>query len=114
MVTSASNLTRNGVKDFIVQRVSAIILAIFAIFILCFVLAHPHLTFATWNSLFQCIWMRWFTLVAALSLFAHAWVGIWTIFTDYLHCAWARSVLMILIILGFLFCLIWVIRILWG
>ena len=114
MVTSSSNLTRNGVKDWVIQRFSAIVLAVYAIFIFCFILSHPGISYATWVGFFHNIWIKWFTVLAVLSLIAHAWVGIWTVLTDYVHCAYARASLMIIFVLAFLFYLLWVFEILWG
>ncbi len=114
MVSSVTGLTRSGLKDFLVQRVSAIILALYSLFLVGYFLGHPHLDFAHWNGLFACTWMRLFTVLALLSLIAHAWVGMWTIFTDYIHCAMGRAVLQILVILAFIAYVVWCISILWG
>lgn len=114
MVNSVTNLGRNGIKDWIIQRCSAVVLAAYAIFLFCFILSHGPLHYATWQALFACVWMKWFTLLALLSLIAHAWVGIWTILTDYVHCAYARSALLVIFVLAFFWYLLWVIHILWG
>ncbi len=114
MVTSSFNLTRNGVKDWIIQRISAVILAVYSLFLFCFILAHPDINYKTWLVLFQHFWMKWFTLLAILSLIMHAWVGMWIIITDYIHCAYIRATLMVLFMLAFLFYLVWMIAILWG
>jgi succinate dehydrogenase / fumarate reductase membrane anchor subunit len=34
--------------------------------------------------LFDQTWMKVFTLMAALSLAAHSWIGLWSVLTDYL------------------------------
>ena len=34
--------------------------------------------------MFEQTWMRVFSLLAILSLAAHAWIGMWSVFTDYL------------------------------
>lgn len=114
MVTNSTSLTHNGIKDWLIQRVSAVILAAYIVLLLCLMVAHPNIDYATWSALFQPLWMKCFTLLAMLSLIAHAWVGVWTVLTDYLHCAYARAVLMIVFILAFLFYLAWIIEILWG
>ena len=85
MVTNTTNFSRSGLSDWIVQRVSAIVLAAFTVFMLGFVLMNPGLDFDTWGDLFEQTWMRVFFLMALISLLAHAWVGMWTITTDYLN-----------------------------
>ena len=37
-----------------------------------------------WHALFSANWMRIFSLLALVALSVHAWVGMWTISTDYL------------------------------
>jgi succinate dehydrogenase / fumarate reductase membrane anchor subunit len=41
-------------------------------------------SYAEWTALFAQTWMKIFTLLAILSLAAHAWIGMWGVFTDYL------------------------------
>jgi succinate dehydrogenase / fumarate reductase membrane anchor subunit len=40
--------------------------------------------YTSWRLLFDQTWMKVFTLMAALSLAAHSWIGLWSVFTDYL------------------------------
>ncbi|MDF2939868.1 MAG: succinate dehydrogenase [Gammaproteobacteria bacterium] len=114
MVSSVTALTGNGLKDWFVQRLSAIVLAVYSLFIVGFIIGHSPLDYTTWYSLFHHAWMRFFTILALLSLIAHAWVGIWTVLTDYVQCRLVRGTVQVLIILGFLACIIWCIDILWS
>jgi len=113
MIGSVTGLTRNGVKDFWVQRISAIILAVYVLFLLGFLISHSPVNFAIWKNLFVCTWMRIFSLLALLSLLGHAWIGVWTIFTDYVTCAVLRGILQIAVVIVLFFCLLWGIHILW-
>ncbi|MEM1141673.1 MAG: succinate dehydrogenase, hydrophobic membrane anchor protein [Pseudomonadota bacterium] len=73
---------RSGVVDWLVQRSTAVILFAYFAF-LAYVFA-GGVTFAQWSSLFDQVWMKVFTSLAAVSLAAHAWIGMWGVFTDYL------------------------------
>ena len=84
MVTNVTNFSRSGLYDWMAQRVSAVVLAAYFLFLLGYVVAHPGLTFADWHALFSQSWMRIFSLLALLAIAVHAWVGMWTITTDYL------------------------------
>ncbi len=84
MVTSVSSLGRSGVFDWLVQRVSAVVLLAWFVFVGIYLATHSSLTFEQWTNLFNLTGMRIFTLGAILALCAHAWVGMWTISTDYL------------------------------
>jgi succinate dehydrogenase / fumarate reductase membrane anchor subunit len=44
----------------------------------------PELNFAEWKGLFAQTWVRIFSLAALLSTAAHAWIGMWSVSTDYL------------------------------
>ena len=82
MVTSVTNLGRSGVSDWLVQRVTSVILL--AYFGLIGVTLASGTSYAEWSALFDRSWMRVFSLMALLSLAAHAWIGIWAVLTDYL------------------------------
>lgn len=83
MVTAVTNLGRSGVYDWLIQRVTAVVLTLYTFFIVGFVLANQPLDYATWQELFSQFWMRIFSLLALLSLAAHAWIGLWAVLTDY-------------------------------
>ena len=84
MVTSVTNLSRSGLYDWMAQRVSAVVLAAYVLFLLGYVLFNPGMTYVEWHGLFSNNAMRIFSLLALVALGAHAWVGMWTIATDYL------------------------------
>ncbi|WP_211828784.1 succinate dehydrogenase, hydrophobic membrane anchor protein [Kistimonas asteriae] len=84
MVTNITNLSRSGLYDWMVQRVTAIVLAAYFVFLTIYLVVNPGLGFDQWSGLFQQTWMRVFTMMALLALGGHAWVGMWTISTDYL------------------------------
>jgi len=114
-------MSRNGVSDWIVQRVSAVVLAAYTLCVLGFVLMNPGLDYETWSGYFALTGMKVFTMLALLASAAHAWVGMWTIGSDYLqeHTLGAGATRLrfiyqigsVLIILAYL---IWGINILWG
>ena len=107
--------TRSGLKDWFVQRLSAVIVLFYGVFIIIAVLYLPDTNpYHAWQALFHNIWVQIFTILAFLSLIGHAWVGMWTIFTDYIKCPWLAGSLQVLAILGYLVCFIWLICILFS
>ena len=121
MVSNITNLGRNGVSDWLIQRVSAVVLLAYVIFLAFYIGTHPDLTFQQWQGLFASVGMRAFSLLALLALCAHAWIGMWTVFTDYLTSAVLGSAATV-VRLGFqLLCLlvlfayfVWCVQILWS
>ena len=82
MVTSVTSFSRTGLSDWLIQRVTSIILL--AYFLLIAYQLMGSVDYTGWARLFEQTWMKVFTLMAALSLAAHSWIGLWSVFTDYL------------------------------
>lgn len=114
MVTNITNFGRTGLSDWLIQRVSAIILMLYTIFMVGYLLFSPELDYLTWSGLFSQTWMRIFSLLAFLSLAAHAWIGLWTVVTDYIKPTGARFAVQIAIILAIFVFVVWGIQVLWG
>ena len=84
MVTSVTSLGKNGLYDWVIQRATAVVLGVYFLCLMGFLIVNPDLTYDQWQSYMSSTYMRVFTLIALLSMAAHAWVGLWTISTDYL------------------------------
>ena len=84
MVTAVTNFGRSGLSDWLLQRVSALVLLAYLLFITVYLAVSGDLTHAQWQGLFSQTWMRIFSLAALLSLAMHAWIGLWSVSTDYL------------------------------
>ncbi|MEZ5573316.1 MAG: succinate dehydrogenase, hydrophobic membrane anchor protein [Halioglobus sp.] len=82
MVTAITSMGRSGLYDWMMQRVSAVVLLAYFLFLGGVLVS--GVDYASWKALFSQTWMRVFSLLALLSLGVHAWVGLWCVFTDYL------------------------------
>ncbi|WP_227691553.1 succinate dehydrogenase, hydrophobic membrane anchor protein [Psychrobacter aestuarii] len=118
---SATGLTGSGSRDWIVQRISAVVLAVYSVVMLGFFLTHGNVGFAEWSGFMNSLPMRLFSLVAIIALAGHAWVGMWTVFTDYIttsklgaKASGLRLVLQALMIIAIFVYLFWGIMIFWG
>ena len=114
MVTNVTSLGRSGLYDWMMQRVTAVILAVYTVFIFGFLLLNPDLTYPQWKELFDNTFVRIFSLLALLSLGGHAWVGLWTIATDYLKATGVRFIFQAICGAVMFAYLVWGIQILWG
>src|SRR3990167_5906844 len=54
MVNNITSLTGNGLKDWLIQRITAIYFAGYILFLFVYLLYHPHLTYHEWRLLFSC------------------------------------------------------------
>ncbi len=117
---SATGLTGSGVRDWIVQRISAVILAVYSVVILGY-FAFADVNYESWHCFMSSLPMKLFSLVSILALAGHAWVGIWTIFTDYItvsklgkFASSLRLVLQALMIISIFTFLFWGVMIFWN
>ena len=115
MINTITSLTNSALKDWLVQRVTAVIITAY---ILCWLWLGctlvEELSYDVWVELFSMPWLRYFSVLFLLSLIAHAWVGMWTVYTDYIKGAILRLVVQVVTIVAMLSFVIWGIFILWG
>lgn len=109
-----ARLNTRGLRDWIVQRITAVILGVYTIGLLIYLWSHQPLNFAEWYNFHQHLGIKVFTLLALLCLLGHAWIGLWTVFTDYIKNLPLRFLLQVLVLLLLLWYVIWGIQILWG
>lgn len=83
MVTTVTSFGRSGLSDWLIQRVSGVVIAAYFLFIVGWLSTHKGLDYQTWLSLHQLTCMQIFNTVTLLSIVAHAWIGIWVVLTDY-------------------------------
>lgn len=85
LVVNVTSLSRSGVADFLLQRVSAVFLVVYAGCIVWCVLVHPDLEYAQWVAFMHSPVMLILGTLTLLSWGIHAWIGMWTVGTDYLN-----------------------------
>ena len=103
-----------GLRDWLIQRITAVVMAVYSVALAGYLLLQPHLNYDVWTELFSGQLMRTFTLLFLLNLFYHAWIGIRNIVMDYVKPAGVRLVIHVLVILVSLLYAIWAVQILWG
>jgi len=91
--------SKAGLRDWLIQRVSAIIIGLYTLFIVIYLLANPSLAYAQWHHLFQGLPMRIITLLVVLTIVWHAWIGLWTVLTDYVKNTSVRVIVQGIIII---------------
>lgn len=121
MRNSATSFSRSGVSDWLVQRVSAYILAAYFFVIVGFLICNQELDYRQWHAFMTHPAMGIFTLLSLLALAAHAWVGMWTVLTDYVterqmgpRATFLRLVLLVGMVLVIFVYVVWGVQILWG
>ncbi|MFT3736904.1 MAG: succinate dehydrogenase, hydrophobic membrane anchor protein [Rhodocyclaceae bacterium] len=73
-----------GFRDWLIQRLTAVVMAIYTlIFAVNVIFCMPAWDNASWRGLFAGGFMRFITFLFFLSLFYHAWIGVRDIWMDY-------------------------------
>ncbi len=102
-----------GLRDWLAQRVTAAIMAVYTLMMVVVVVRNTPVKFEVWKNLFAQGWMRVATLLFAVSLAWHAWVGMRDILMDYIKLTGLRLALEIFCLILLAAYLGWTIQILW-
>ena len=102
-----------GLRDWLAQRVTAVIMAVYTVIVLIVLLTGQPINYGVWRDLFTQGWMRVATLLFAASLAWHAWVGVRDIIMDYVKPTGIRLALESVVLLTIAGYLAWAIQILW-
>ncbi|MBI3479220.1 MAG: succinate dehydrogenase, hydrophobic membrane anchor protein [Nitrosomonadales bacterium] len=103
-----------GLRDWLIQRITAVVMAVYGVALAVYLLMQPYLNYDVWTALFSSQVVRTFSLLFLLSLFYHAWIGIRDIVMDYVKPTALRLMIHVLVILALLLYAIWSVEILWG
>lgn len=102
-----------GLRDWIAQRVTAAVMALYTVLFAVMVLVmQPH-TREAWHALFALGFMRFATFLFWVALFYHAWIGIREIAMDYVKPVGMRLALHALVIFLLIGYAGWAAQILW-
>ena len=102
-----------GLRDWLAQRITAAIMAVYTVIVVVALLRGAPITYKVWSDLFTQGWMRVATLLFMASLVWHAWVGVRDILMDYVKPAGLRLTLEVMTLLVLAAYLGWTVQILW-
>ncbi len=113
MVTRTVVGARYGLKDWLAQRITAVVMAVYTVVLLVSLMFLPELNYGTWAGLFASPWMKVLTLLALAALMWHAWIGVRDIFMDYIKPTGVRLFLQVASIVALAGYAWWAVIILW-
>ncbi len=102
-----------GLRDWLAQRITAVVMAVYSVVLVAVLLGNEPLTYAVWREIFAQGFMRVATLVFAVSVAWHMWVGVRDILMDYIQPAGLRLASQVAVILVIAAYLGWTVEILW-
>jgi succinate dehydrogenase / fumarate reductase, membrane anchor subunit len=102
-----------GLRDWLVQRVTGALMALFTIAVLVQLLIPGRQGYDRWAGIFSTQWMKVLSFVVIVSLAWHAWVGVRDIWMDYVKPVGVRLLLQVLTIVWLVGCAGWAVQVLW-
>ncbi|WP_438952159.1 succinate dehydrogenase, hydrophobic membrane anchor protein [Porticoccus sp.] len=121
MITNVTSFSRSGLSDWLLQRVTAVVMAAYTVFITGYLLFNSGLEYSQWLVLHSYFAMKVFNVLTVLSIAVHAWIGLWAVLTDYVTVRLLgpkATALRIFLQLGMiavtLIYVIWALDIVWG
>lgn len=107
-----------GVKDWVLQRVTAVILVIYTLVLGIGALITPEFTYENWVRLFNFEVLSFplgklLAMLAFISLAYHAWIGVRDIWMDYVKPTGIRLALEVLTVLWLVGSVVYAAQILW-
>ena len=103
-----------GWRDFVVQRITAILLLAFTLLLLAQLLfTKGPIGYDTWAGIFSPQWMKALTFSVIVALIWHAWIGMNSIWLDYVKAAGMRLAMQAFTVIWLVSCGGWAIQALW-
>ena len=121
-----------GLRDWLSQRVTAVLMALFTVVVVVQALWPWYLKDATgqrvkdaagkfiaitgydkWAGMFAAQWMKVLTFTVIVALLWHVWVGMRDVWMDYIKPVWLRLALQVFTIVWLTACAGWAVQVLW-
>jgi len=99
--------TRSGLSEWILQRVTAVYLALFVLYILAVSIATDLSNYVLWKQWIGQGMVRLLVAGALVSVALHAWVGIRSVALDYIKSARIRFIIQSALLIAGVFCVFW-------
>jgi succinate dehydrogenase / fumarate reductase membrane anchor subunit len=103
-----------GMRDWLSQRVTAGVMALFTLIVLAQVLfSRGPIGYDKWAGIFAAQWMKVLTFSVVAALLWHVWVGMRDVLMDYVKPVGVRLALQIFVIVWLVGCAGWAVQVLW-
>jgi succinate dehydrogenase / fumarate reductase membrane anchor subunit len=103
-----------GTRDWLAQRVTAVLMALFTVIVLAQVLlSSGPITYDKWAGIFAPQAMKTLTFAVIVAMLYHVWVGMRDVFMDYIKPVGIRLSLQVFTIVWLVACAGWAIQVLW-
>ncbi len=103
-----------GLRDWLAQRVTAALMALFTVVLLAQVLLmRGPINYDRWARIFSAQWMKVLTFTVIVALTYHVWVGMRDIWMDYVKSVAMRLSMQVFTMVWLVGCAGWAVQVLW-
>jgi succinate dehydrogenase / fumarate reductase, membrane anchor subunit len=103
-----------GMRDWLAQRVSAVLMALFTMLVLAqLLLTRGPIGYDKWAGIFSSQWMKVLTFTVIVAVMYHVWVGMRDLWMDYIKPVGVRLGLQVFTMVWLAACAAWAIQVLW-
>ncbi|MFZ6817731.1 succinate dehydrogenase, hydrophobic membrane anchor protein [Undibacterium sp. Ji22W] len=103
-----------GMRDWLAQRVTAILMAIYTVVLLVLFLTSSESSYVAWSGIFAMQWFKLLTFAVIIALLYHVWVGMRDVWMDYVtHSVVLRLLFQVATIVWLIACAGYAAQILW-
>ncbi len=115
---SESRPSKRGLIDFILQRLSAVVIGIYIIHLVVIFTLNGGMDYVAWRSYFTSAYSLILSTLTVTAIVLHAWIGMWTVGTDYIRgqnsAKLLRTTYQVVVAAGLAIYLIWSLGLIWG
>ncbi len=108
------NTLMYGLRAWVIQRVSAVYLALFTVYLFFHFFCYPPADFSAWQLWLSNPWVFVASALFFVALLLHAWVGVRDVIIDYIHPVWLRFSALTLALTSLIVMGVWFGRVLLG
>ncbi len=114
MTSRPTGSTHTGLREWLLQRVTAIYMGAFVLYLVLRFAIDPITSHAAWKAWFALPTVRIAFALFFASLLLHSWIGMRSVFMDYVKPMWVRFVVQLGTATALLVLALWSVQILFG
>lgn len=115
---SENSTSKRGLLEFLLQRLTSVVVAIYMVHLVIIFSLYNDMNYEAWRAYVTSAYALILASLAILSVVIHAWIGMWTIGTDYLSGRGTRMIARLgyqtVVLIALLFYLVWALGLIWG
>ena len=105
---------RTGSRDWLLQRITSIIICLYVIPLLGYWFLYPNIGYVNWHAYLMHPLNRVLGSLCMLAVIIHAAIGLWVVLTDYVHAVVVRKIILMCVHALLVAEAAWALIIMWG